>query len=674
MKLISSCIKYSYLILLFFTPLLFASWNSELFELPKMYFIFGFTIIISSLHLINFIIGQSPLYIKNKLNIFLIFFIISQVISTLVSVDPHTSIFGYYSRINGGLISIISFSILFFILPVYSNKKFIYHFIDISLLSAFLVSIYAIAQHFGIDNNKWIQDVQNRVFSSFGQPNWLAAYLSLLLPISLYKNISEYSKNNIKNIFNILITISLYISILYTKSKSGIIATIISLIIFLVIYIFINKKEIIKKLFSHTNITLIIIFSFFIFSTLLTKNPISQKLFPEKNNISTIIDDQQSNALNLLITPSQDIRKIVWQGTFKLWKKFPIFGTGVETFAYSYYWTRPASHNLTSEWDFLYNKAHNEYLNYLSTTGIIGITTYLLFIIFCFIKIISSSANSLLKISLITSLISILITNFAGFSVAIISLYFFLLPQIVENNDLNINNNHINKIQKFSILVIILITFYLSQKNINFYLADIAYNQADYSDQKSDLLLASSFISSAVRLNPYEPLYFIKSAGINAQLAVYYNSQKNQNGVNQSIDRAIKDAQTAINISPANTNHWKERAQIYYYLSTINPEYFKESINSLLNVTTLAPTDAKTFFLAGQFYEIASEYESAALYFQKAIELKPNYDHAYFYLGKLYFQEKKYDLAKVEFENTLKVTPQYTAAQDYLDQIEKNHK
>ena len=42
---------------------------------------------------------------------------------------------------------------------------------------------------------------------------------------------------------------------------------------------------------------------------------------------------------------------------------------------------------MTSEWDYLYNKAHNEYLNYLTTTGIVGLGTHLLllagFLIFC---------------------------------------------------------------------------------------------------------------------------------------------------------------------------------------------------------------------------------------------------------------------------------------------------
>jgi O-antigen ligase len=53
----------------------------------------------------------------------------------------------------------------------------------------------------------------------------------------------------------------------------------------------------------------------------------------------------------------------------------------VETFAYSYYNFRPAQHNQLSEWDYLYNKAHNEFLNFLSTTGAFGLATYLLIIL-----------------------------------------------------------------------------------------------------------------------------------------------------------------------------------------------------------------------------------------------------------------------------------------------------
>ena len=36
----------------------------------------------------------------------------------------------------------------------------------------------------------WQQDVKSRVFATFGQPNWLAAYLEILIFIGLYFYIS----------------------------------------------------------------------------------------------------------------------------------------------------------------------------------------------------------------------------------------------------------------------------------------------------------------------------------------------------------------------------------------------------------------------------------------------------------------------------------------------------
>src|SRR5207247_3546380 len=131
-------------------------------------------------------------------------------------------------------------------------------------------------------------------------------------------------------------------------------------------------------------------------------------------------------------TDSGKIRKIVWQGAIEIFKHNLLFGSGVETFAYAYYQYKPIEHNLTSEWDYLYNKAHNEYLNYLATTGLFGLVSYLA-IIFLFLFLVSKwlltnrnhthETNYLLITALVAGYLSILITNFFGFSVVIINLY-----------------------------------------------------------------------------------------------------------------------------------------------------------------------------------------------------------------------------------------------------------
>jgi putative inorganic carbon (hco3(-)) transporter len=123
MKNLSKTIKFLYLAIFFLTPFLFTFFNSELFEIPKMYFVYLITATITFLHLINWIKGKTPLFKKNFLNIFFLVFLISQIICTLSSIDVHTSFFGYYSRLNGGLLSIISYFLLYIFLLPYLDEK-----------------------------------------------------------------------------------------------------------------------------------------------------------------------------------------------------------------------------------------------------------------------------------------------------------------------------------------------------------------------------------------------------------------------------------------------------------------------------------------------------------------------------------------------------------------------
>jgi len=619
-----------------------------------MYFVYLVTILIAFTHLINVLNKNVPLIKKNILNIFLLLFFLSQLISTFFSIDSHTSIFGYYSRLNGGLLSLISYIVLFLILNVYIDRKFFQKIINFSLLSAFLVSAFAIAEHFGIDKNWWVQDVQSRVFSTFGQPNWLAAYLCIIIPFSVYKFLDSKIFNN--KILFLFLTSIFYISLLFTKSKSGIIACLISLAIYFVINFFQNKSSR-KSLILATS--LIIIFS------LLINNPLKDQIFPPKQISTPTINNQQSK---ILITSSGNIRKIVWKGAIDLWKKFPIFGTGPETFAFSYYWTRPAEHNLTSEWDFLYNKAHNEYLNYLATTGILGFITYLSLItavLFILIKRILKNKHPILDTTLLSSFISILITNFAGFSVVVVSLFFFLIPTFINiPNEIEIKPDTKLKVKQYILLpIIIVFTFIFLKNTISFYLADIMYARSSTYEDKNDYQYALSLIQLSTNLNPSEPIYLDKLSDILAKLAV---STKDQ----QYIDQSISASDKAVKISPANISFWKQRAQNYLYFSTINSTYYQESINSLLKASKLAPTDAKIFYTIGQFLETASLTDQSIPYYQQAITLKSNYDYAYFALGQIYLAKKEYKLAKENLQKTVDYSyPTNTEAEKLLEKL-----
>lgn len=595
-----------------------------------MYFLYALTLLILIAHFVNHLRTHTPLWRPHRLLLPLFLFFLSQLVSTFFSVDPYTSIFGYYSRLNGGLLSLLAYIILFIILSVYITPKFREKIISYTLFSGLLVALYGILQHFGIDKSQWVQDVQTRVFSTLGQPNWLAAYLCILLPLSIHRSLKNAKKSH--SVFWFLVSSLLFLCLLFTKSKSGLVAAAISLSIYF-IYIFFTHK----KLLIYLSIYLIIFLSL----SLTISNPIKDLVFPPKNPPPTT----QTDTLN--ITPSQDIRRIVWQGSIDLWKRFPLFGTGPETFAYTYYWTRPAAHNLTSEWDFLYNKAHNEYLHYLATTGIFGLATYL-FLIAYFLYFLRK------KPALLAAFISILITNFAGFSVVVIALFFFLLPALALPEFKKSSSK-----TSFSPLIYasILLFAFLFYKNITFFLSDIYYHSAE-KQLTSNPPLAQKLITKSLKYRPHEAIYW------NLTAKTYFQ--------NKQIDQAIAASNKSVYLAPASTNLWKERAQLFAQIAVTDPPAFIHSLEALETTAKLAPTDAKTFYLLGRFYEAAGDIDTALKHYQKAFSLKSNDDYSAFAIGKIYFDQQKYAEAKTYFETVLKYAPNNTDAQDYIDNINLN--
>lgn len=538
-----------YGLLFFLTPLLFFPKTAEVFEFNKIVLLYTVAILISAAWIIS---NKKSVRLKGSRTIFLailIIFLVGQTISTIYSIDRHTSIFGYYSRFHGGLLSSISYSTLAIIYVLTFTRENTFKITKIALLSGVIVSIYATLEHFGVSPSClimkgelnvscWAQDVQERVFATLGQPNWLAAYLVALMPLVWLK---------IKSKYYFTIGIVIYTALLFTKSRSGLIAFVISYFLFL----FLKKKILFK-------FSLAIILATIIFGQFLINRPA-----PISNG-------------NIVITESGNLRKIVWKGAFDLWKKYPVVGTGPETFAFSFYETRPVAMNTTSEWNFVYNKAHNEYLNFLATTGLIGFISYLILIIGS-LYIIYLSKN----IGLLAGYISILITNFFGFSVVPVALLFFMYPamaiSLANKNKPKLVNVKLN----IKNIFILLITFLLLLSVYRYWLADFHFAKGD--------------VQKAVELNPQEANYWA-----------------NLGNVSETQRRAPEN----IKLAKININ------------TLVDNEIYPQAIRLADKIEPLAPTDPTIPYTKALIYLRLGEKEKAIKNLNRAILLKPNYQKA----------------------------------------------
>ncbi|MBI2599518.1 hypothetical protein HYW43_01190, partial [Candidatus Daviesbacteria bacterium] len=221
-----------------------------------MILVYGFTVIIVGSWLLKIINLKSLIFNRTPLDIPLLLFLGANILSTIFSIDVHTSVWGYYSRSNGGLLSLISYLLLYY--AFVSNMDFnkALTTLKFGLASGFLISLYAILEHFGVspscvilrgefNADCWIQRVQERVFATLGQPNWLAAYLAMLIFPALYFALTATKKLTLYTYYIILAIY--YLAFTFTYSRGPTLGMLVGMGVFIVMLFLERMREVTIK-------------------------------------------------------------------------------------------------------------------------------------------------------------------------------------------------------------------------------------------------------------------------------------------------------------------------------------------------------------------------------------------------------------------------------------------
>lgn len=675
-------ISAAFYILFFIIPLIVYPYTSELFEFNKIVVLYILTSIIIASFLADMVMKRKFEVRRTPLDIPLLLFLGSQGIATLISIDFRTSLLGYYGRFNGGFISLLCYAFLYWAFVSKMEKRNVILSLYSLFASSIIVSMYGIAQHFGIDKNIWVQDVQNRVFSSLGQPNWLAAWISALLPITWAFLLRQATDITIVKRYMSLVWLSLstllFITLLYTKSRSGILGLAIALVVF---FIFLSLKVLkhqLHILFLKSFLASCLIL--FTISAVIGTPWTPSIMQGVKRQAPLVPEKSESTSLETGGTESGEIRKIVWKGAFEIWKNYPIFGTGPETFAFAYYQFKPLEHNYTSEWDYLYNKAHNEYLNFLATTGIVGITFYVFLIgvtVYTFMQLVKTNGdNSEILFAFLSSYLSILVTNFFGFSVVPVNILFFLLPAFAitfaAKTNTPVQYAPATRLQKISLFVITGIALFTLLKIGQYWYADTLYAKGLRANTEENYLEAQKALANAVTISPNESVFWDELQIADRNLAIALSENKQEEYAKKLAQQAVNESTRAMELSPANVNIKRNRAVMLIKLSGIDPNYLPEALSVLQKAVLQAPTDPKLqYSLAAMYYRLG-QLDRAIEEMKKAVEMKKDYKDSRYALGLMYIDAKKPDKAKEQFEYILStIDPNDQNVKKELEDIEK---
>jgi tetratricopeptide (TPR) repeat protein len=368
--------------------------------------------------------------------------------------------------------------------------------------------------------------------------------------------------------------------------------------------------------------------------------------------------------LSQKVTSSSDIRRIVWVGAIELTNRYPFFGSGIETFAYAYNFTRPAVHNLTSEWDYVYNKAHNEVLNYLATTGYFGLFSYLLmwsgFIYLAISQVIKweNYQAGKLKSNLTTlqpynpptisfyicSLLAIFITNFFGFSTTTISLFTFTLPVIfLKLTSAQAEDQKPTPSLKLSRswqLFYFVYSLFIIVSVFNYFSSDRNYALTKAAKEEGDLVSCYQLLNRSISLRP-DPEYLDEQSLTSANISATLKIQKQLSDSDKFKNQALELNNQLIKTYPLNLDYQKTSYKINYLIYLANLEnkpvakkYFQATVDALEKAQKIAPTQVENYFNEAQIL-LYKDPKKAKELINQVLRLKPNYQPAKDFLQKL---------------------------------------
>lgn len=364
---------------------------------------------------------------------------------------------------------------------------------------------------------------------------------------------------------------------------------------------------------------------------------------------------------------SQDSPRIA-QGFF--------LGSGFGTFFNAFTrFKQPAFNVYPNIWFLNFSQSTSFILELLTTTGLLGLLSFLFIIAKALARPIKTIDNPLFFSLVILALGSFLFP----FSFTIIALLFFLLaifsaaeglknPEkafdleisliALKKNFFNVQSEHVTMHKPSQALpitffiVIIILTGTIAFFSVKYLMADILFNESLVAAANNNGALTYQKQVDAINTFPYrDGFYRIFSQtnlsiansllALNASKGSTKNSQAQSTALNL-IQQSINVARTATTLSPINTLNWQNLASIYRSLINFGQNADQFAIASTQQSIILDSSNPQEYIALGGIYYQIGQYDNAIREFQYAVNLKPDYPNAYYNLGHAY--ESKGDL------------------------------
>ncbi len=671
--------KGSIFLLVFLLPLFFLPWTANVLDFNKQ----ALLIILVSISMFAWVLKVLILgkfsFNLNWFHIPVVIFFLILLVSTIFSLWPYGSFWGWPQITSESLLSLLCLVLLYFLITSAFEKKEIFYLMASLIFSGFLATLLGIFQLFG----KFLLPFDFTKITSFntiGSVNSLAIFTAVLLPLTII--LLTRARGFLKAFFVIALIFSTILLVLVNFSITWWLVIIGAA---LVITLGIQKRDFFDNrwlVLPMFFLVLALFFSFFRFQ----------------------IPGMPSRAIEVFLT-----QKTSFGIAQEVLKESPVLGSGPGTFIYDFSKYKKIDFNQSPLWSVRFERASSKILNILATSGILGILSFLAlisFFIFYGIKSLFGLRSSgavgpeenpnkeksgqadkgflwLLSIGIFISFIILTIGYFLYQSnLSLDFVYFLLLAGFISL----VSPLKKEFLLKSSSLATLGITFVFTLVFIfglgililegQRYIAEMSYLKGVRAWQQGNSQESVRYLEKSVRINPKVDLYWRELSQIYIERIneVAQRTDLSQEEINNQIqlliNNSVNSVKTATDINPKNVANWSVRGFVYQSMIGVISgveDWTKKSYEEALNLEPTNPyfptqmgialLKEVSFLSQEQQGEREKILKEAKDQFEKAIELKSDYAPARFQMAMVYQAQGKQSEAIEELERTKSIAP-----------------
>jgi O-antigen ligase len=306
----------------------------------------------------------------------LILLLITQILSTVFSEHRFISFYGTYWR-KFGLVTYLHFYVFVFLAYNYidTGKKRLSALLHSMAIVAAAISAYGILQVNNLDFLRWESSgyiFHDRATSTIGQPNYLGAYLLLIIPVTLYLILERKPIFRKSNIFLSILLMLQFFGLIVTYSRAAWLGLVILAAGWAIIHFYRSNKKIFSALIILFLTVLILMTALNIY-----------RPYGSVGNSPTGFKDRMSTFTNL-ISGSGSVRLQLTMAALDSIKKRPLLGYGLDVQPFEIFkYYRPES-AIFSSINSYEDRFHNFIFDTLFTVGIIGLSGWILLFVFIY--------------------------------------------------------------------------------------------------------------------------------------------------------------------------------------------------------------------------------------------------------------------------------------------------